>query len=94
MDRIEFQNLPNTFLITLPKEFRNLNWGEGFGRIQHILFDQDFESSVIIDASQCKWADPLPVLSLILSVSSISPHLSKTLYLKGQNDDDPEKCKV
>ena len=48
-------------------EIRNKQWAEQFGDVQEYLKKNEFDK-VVIDFSRLKWIDPLPLLSIILSL--------------------------
>ena len=58
----------DTTLIVLPKEFRNKIWGEQFGRIQEGIRNDRKKNQLIIDSLKCEWSDPLPFLSLLITI--------------------------
>ena len=59
-------------IIKFIKNFRSDSWGAWFGEIQKVIRDKLYEgssfNSLDIDLSRCIWADPLPLLSLIISL--------------------------
>jgi len=62
----------NNFLINLPTELRNSIWSEWYGTIQGKLRNLDDNiSNVIIRAEETEWVDPIPMLSLIISIAEI-----------------------
>lgn len=67
------RQINNIYLITLPEEFRNGIWAAKYGPIQHHLrvLSSDVEM-VVVNAKSCRWIDPFPMLSLLLSLAEIS----------------------
>ena len=53
--------------IKFPEEFRGLVWSTHFGRVQKSISDTKM-SILNIDMSHCTWADPTPMLSLLISL--------------------------
>ena len=53
--------------IVFPKEFRGVSWSEDFGKIQRLIEEARF-NTLIIDMSQTIWADPVPMLSMLISL--------------------------
>ena len=66
-----FNDSNNKYLIIrFPSQFRNNVWAEEFGEIQlEISKLTDEISGIILDISNCVWIDPMPLLSLLLSIS-------------------------
>ena len=83
MENITLIDLSKSILITLPNEFRNKNWSESYGRIQIKLRNLNNSiTEILIDGTKCYWADPLPLLSLIISLAEITnKQIEKKLYL-------------
>ncbi len=73
MDTINIRCLDTQILISLPTEYRNYSWSKSFGKLQKILRNMPSQVIyVIVDATKCIWIDPLPLLSLIISLSEYS----------------------
>lgn len=72
------------FLITLPTEFRNSVWSKAFRPIQKELRNlDDTMERIVIDAKAMEWADPIPMLALLISLAEI--HSKKTIYFRIPN---------
>lgn len=73
-------NIPdNRCFVCLPTELRNRVWSEWYGPIQSKLRNLDDNISiVVINAEKMKWVDPIPMLSLIISIAEI--HKEKAIY--------------
>lgn len=83
MEKMNMITLSRSILIQLPKEYRNNVWAESFGKIQHELRKADLEKEeIVVDASKCVWADPLPLLSLIICLAEINnKRIVKKIFL-------------
>jgi len=77
----------NTTLITLPKEFRNQLWAEKFGKIQKTLREESDKLELIIDGTKCEWSDPLPLLSLIITILENKKKFSEIVFYVPAIDD-------
>lgn len=63
----------------LPNELRNSIWAENYGDIQKQLRNIDnVVKDVVICGCGLKWADPFPMLSLLISIAEI--HLNKRIF--------------
>jgi hypothetical protein len=62
------------YTVSIPEKFRNEGWAESFGIIQQELrnLSVDIEIEIEIDFSKCCWADPLPMLSLLIALNEIN----------------------
>lgn len=94
MERIQTELLSSTYLITLPKEFRNNTWGTYFGGIQQTLRNTPALKEVIINASNCTWIDPMPILSIIIALYELPKNIEKKFYLKSREETSPDHQKV
>ena len=71
-------------LITLPTEFRNSVWSKAFRPIQKELRNLDGTvERVVIDGKALEWADPIPMLALLIGLAEI--HVKKTIFFKIPN---------
>jgi len=63
----------NEYKFIFPEKYRNLSWSEYFGEIQNILRNiSDINIKVIFDLSKVTWIDPLPLLSLQISIAELN----------------------
>ena len=75
----EFRIIGNSFIIKLPFEARNHVWSNSYGRIQKELRKLDDNiTDIIINAQNMEWADPIPMLSLLISIAEV--HAVKRLF--------------
>ena len=78
-NRIESEVIADCFFVNLPIELRNSVWSECYGNIQNKLRKlDDTIPYVIFRAEKIRWVDPIPMLSLIISIAEI--HKKKTIY--------------
>jgi hypothetical protein len=83
---VSFKVSKEEFLILIPEKFRNKCWSESFGIIQKKLRDiPENIKKISVDFIKCNWADPLPLLSLLIALSEISNSISKIIYLPKPN---------
>lgn len=76
---IGFDIIGNTFFVYLPAELRNSVWSEWYGSIQNKLRNlSDNISKVIFKAERMEWVDPIPMLSLIISMAEI--HTKRRIF--------------
>ena len=63
----------NTLIIKFEKIFRHKNWQSEFGFIQEIIKKGSFRTQeykeIVFDFSSCIWVDPLPLVSLIVTLN-------------------------
>lgn len=79
INTIGSDSIGNRFLVKLPVELRNSVWSEWYGTIQSELRNLgDNISSVIFNAEKMEWVDPIPMLSLIISIAEI--YKEKAIY--------------
>ena len=79
INTIGSDSIGDCFFVNLPTELRNKVWSEWYGPIQSQLRNlNDDISSVIIRAEKMEWVDPIPMLSLIISIAEI--HKEKQIY--------------
>ncbi|MEQ1622800.1 MAG: hypothetical protein ABL919_15450, partial [Methylococcales bacterium] len=68
--KIEFQL--NELVLRSGETLNDARWGAWFGEIQEVLRNRKYQqqsfTSCLVDLSQCYWADPLPLLSLSLTL--------------------------
>ena len=80
--RIEVKD--NQVKISFPEEFRSLIWSTSFGSIQKIIDDKIYNgtafNTLIIDMSNCVWVDPVPMLSLLISLKSFMNDTTSVIY--------------
>lgn len=81
----------NQLRVAINPDFSERAWGAWFGELQQALeqgvWTTEPITSVHIDFSACRWADPLPLLSLALALADFeSPHKSVCLTF-------PSECK-
>lgn len=72
IDTINLKEENGIVTIKYPPKYRNGAWGNGFGLVQEYFRNISSKISVIvIDLSEITWIDPLPILSLLLSIAEI-----------------------
>ena len=72
-NKINFISLESSFLVMLPEEFRNGVWAAQYGPIQRNLKNLSANVEIVaVSATGCKWIDPFPMLSLLISLIEIS----------------------
>ncbi len=82
MEKVEIKIFTKSILISIPIEFRNKIWAESFGKVQMELRNIDREiNEILIDATKCEWADPLPLLSLIIALSELNNRIQRIVLL-------------
>lgn len=94
--------------LVFPREFRIKHWGEQFGPIQEKLHNNQYKH-LIVDFTNLTWIDPLPLLSLQISLKKIkdvkvelhlpiadstSNYLLAFIYSEGFLDQFPKNTKV
>lgn len=95
MDTINVRCLETQILISLPTEYRNYCWSKSFGKLQKILRNMPSKVIfVIVDATKCIWIDPLPLLSLIISLSEYSQTKKVCLVIPNISSLTDEKKRV
>lgn len=68
-----------------PNDFRNKIWSRQYGEVQTLLRNSnDNVDEFIFNISNCTWIDPLPFLSLLISLNEIK-NTSKSIYIKLQD---------
>lgn len=76
---IGFSVIGDKFFINLPTELRNSIWSEWYGNIQGKLRNLgDKILNIFIKAEKTEWVDPIPMLSLIISIAEI--HKEKNIF--------------
>lgn len=79
MDVFDFRESSTSFIIKLPYEMRNHIWSNSYGQIQKKLRKLNNEvKDVVINAQNMVWADPFPMLSLLISIAEI--HTTKDVF--------------
>lgn len=69
---IEWTTASDSFMIIFPEELRNSVWSYSWGTIQRKLRSlPDKVMNVVVCAQKLIWADPFPMLSLIISMAEI-----------------------
>lgn len=84
----------NSVTITLPEQFRIKYWSENYGEIQILLRNlSDSITTIRIDIAACIWVDPLPLLSLIISLAELGDKAIEFIIptIKGRSDDGSYK---
>ena len=70
---IDWDDTNKKLILTSCEELNDTSWGAWFGEIQNILKSGYYQKRIFnqchVDLSYCSWADPLPLLSLALSLS-------------------------
>lgn len=70
---IDWDDTKETLILTSCEELNDTSWGAWFGEIQNILKSGDYQKCIFkqchVDLNYCSWADPLPLLSLALTLS-------------------------
>ncbi len=66
-------NKEGNLLIEIKYSFRNKDWGEDFAVIQEAIKYKKYNDTIFnesfIDISTCDWTDPIPLLSLLISLN-------------------------
>ncbi|NCI51350.1 hypothetical protein GWC95_15585 [Sediminibacterium roseum] len=92
--RVEFVN-NKKFLVRLITSFRNKEWADEFGRVQEALKARQYDgvrfNEAEIDMSSCGWVDPLPLLSLLISLTDFKANSGKTVLYLPSIDENQEK---
>lgn len=71
-DEILLSELNNEIIIVFPNEYRNQIWSEQYGKIQSFLrTNLNGCTKLIVDLSNITWIDPLPLLSLSISIEEL-----------------------
>jgi hypothetical protein len=94
-EHVSLNTIGTTYLIEIPKKFRNKGWAESFGKGQDELRHlSENIKEINVDFSKCDWADPLPLLSLFIALSEIPDRISKIVYLPKPAYETPfsQKC--
>lgn len=69
---ITYNTNTDSFLIFLPEELRNSIWSNSWGSIQRKIRILPKETkNIIVCAQKLSWADPFPILSLLISLAEI-----------------------
>lgn len=90
-EMINCQEKENFIIVSLPIELRNFVWSNSYGKIQKALRHlSDDITDVLIDARRIEWADPFPMLSILLSIAEI--HLKKTVFFLVPELDTLTEC--
>lgn len=77
--KIQCDEFNNRFLIFLPRELRNGVWAESYRPIQEKLRNLKNEvNTIIIDAHIVEWVDPIPMLSILISIAEV--HETKNTF--------------
>ena len=75
----------DTVHVELPCEMRNGRWGEEYGPIQKSFRKLNASvKNIIISGLYLKWVDPLPMLSLLISIAELQGE-KKNLFLYSQS---------
>ncbi|GHV44343.1 hypothetical protein AGMMS49546_28140 [Spirochaetia bacterium] len=80
----------NGFHFIIPVEYRTSDWSENFGIIQEAikqgnLNSQDF-NSISVDMQNCSWIDPIPMLSLLISLIEFKTEVGNcTIHFSDKN---------
>jgi hypothetical protein len=73
------------FTVHLPNNFRGKIWSEQFGAIQKAMrfgvYKKQTFTKILIDMQNCIWADPLPMLSLCISLIEAGDYSSSRVIL-------------
>lgn len=70
--KIEIDRYEDIVVVRLPIEFRNRIWGEDYGVVQKTMRNLgETVKDVVIDGSYLEWVDPIPMLSLLISMAEI-----------------------
>jgi hypothetical protein len=78
---IEGKKIGNRYIIVLPKELRNRVWSNSYGRIQKDLRENVGEcTEILINALYIEWVDPIPMLSLLLSIAE-NRYMKKVFFV-------------
>ncbi|MCL2041033.1 MAG: hypothetical protein FWG84_03205 [Bacteroidales bacterium] len=85
-EHISSSTIGTTYTVTIPEKLRNKGWAESFGNIQEELrnLSENFDE-IKVNFTKCNWADPLPLLSLLIALSEIPNNISKTIHLPTPN---------
>lgn len=76
----------DTVHVELPCEMRNRIWGDEYGPIQKKLRNLDVSvKNVIISGLYLKWVDPLPMLSLLISIAEL-PQDKRVFFIIPKRD--------
>ena len=64
----------NILYVDLGKYYRNKQWAGNFGEIQKVIEENNYNNQeinkIVYNLSVCEWADPLPLLSLIIALKT------------------------
>jgi len=88
-----YANIPTKLHICFPTEFRNKVWSSQFGKIQNII-DTSEQTAIDFDMSACVWIDPLPLLSLLLTIeknTELTRDIKLLLPTALENDTEEER---
>jgi len=94
MNRISYEKINKSVLITLPDEYRNQVWGLDFGAIQDDLQSLHDVNHIEVNASHCVWIDPLPMLSLIIELQKLPETLTKRFYIRDEAERNLDQLRV
>ncbi len=87
-------NVGGILRVEFPTEYRNKIWAERFGEIQNTIANLPSDiHTVEFDVSNCTWIDPIPLLSLLLSIANLR-NCKINLYVPNIQDDNEESKKV
>ncbi len=82
---IDWDDSEKSLILTSCEELNDTSWGAWFGEIQSILRAGSHENRIFkkcrVDLSYCSWADPLPLLSLALTLSEYEETGGKVLIV-------------
>ena len=91
-------NRAKSILIDIKYSFRNKDWSENFAIIQKALNTRKYEDKIFdeatIDISTCDWTDPLPLLSLLISLNEFKKEGGKSVLQIATIDDSRIKKQI
>lgn len=92
---VKNENGEQYLTIIFPPEYRNNVWANEFGEIQHVISNIIPDIlRITFDFSNCIWVDPLPLLSLLLTISEIKNSLEKKIIFPKIGDNSNKSDKV
>lgn len=78
-----YQNL-DTLFVVVGQSLRDKTWANNFGHVLHAIKKRKLDNkinTVKIDFTNCQWADPIPYLSLILSLTEFVANGGKGYFI-------------
>ena len=85
----------DTVHVELPCEMRNGRWGEEYGPIQKSFRKLNASvKNIIISGLYLKWVDPLPMLSLLISIAELQGEKEIFFFIPNRNNIKEEQKKV